>query len=300
MNGSSSIITYITTMILTPGISLIWLGFYDNSLPMDLATATYSIDGQAPVSFNLNGALAKATGVQYNQVFFEIPQLEAKTHTLEVFYRGDSSKTPLSLYILEVQNGTSSLTSTGTGSATSTGPGITTTTPGGSNSTRSSPTTASKSTTPAIIGGVVGGLCLLIIMCILAIIFLRRRRRTDSQHDDSPQQHPPMEHINPFPSPHIPSDAFSNPGPSLAPLRPLYFIPPMKNANIHSGYSNPDPMSSSNSKHAPQNSQSTSALSYTSGSNQAPSASTPIRDVDSGVRFQGGNLPVLPPGYTAA
>ncbi|KAF9557151.1 hypothetical protein CPC08DRAFT_66805 [Agrocybe pediades] len=79
---------------------------------MDGTTGTYSIDGQSPVSFALNGLAAQDTGVQYNRVFFKTPELEAKTHIIEVSYQGDTTKTPLSLYILQIQNGASATSTT--------------------------------------------------------------------------------------------------------------------------------------------------------------------------------------------
>ena len=77
-------------------MSITWLGFYINTFPMAATTATYAIDGQAPITFNLNGASSQSTGVQYNQIFFQTDQLPAGSHKLNVVYQGNFNTTPLS------------------------------------------------------------------------------------------------------------------------------------------------------------------------------------------------------------
>lgn len=181
--------------MLLSGISLIWLGFYLNSLPNASTTATYAIDGQSPVTFGLNGASSECTGVEYNQVFFQTNQLPYGSHKLDVVYQGNSQTTPLTLTVL-VQNNASSSPSSGTPAVSSAGSlshsvGLSTV---GSSSTSEqttstttilSPSNASSKTKDnlgSIIGGVVGGLALLIFF-ILAVFFFQRKKR--SQKTDS-------------------------------------------------------------------------------------------------------------------
>ncbi|KAF8912163.1 hypothetical protein CPB84DRAFT_1841850 [Gymnopilus junonius] len=128
------------------GTSLTWVGFYDNSLSLSPTTATYSVDGQKPVSFELNGVAAQTSGVQYNQVLFQTPQLSAGKHTIQVVYQGNSQTAPLSLEVLEVQGGSGNTNSGGgspnTGNtASSTGPST-----GPSSSPSATPTSSGAST----------------------------------------------------------------------------------------------------------------------------------------------------------
>jgi len=81
------------------GISLTWLGYYNNSQALLLATATYSIDGQTPTSFHLSGATL------LNQIMFQTLQLPFGSHKLDIVYQGNSQSTPLTLTALLIQNG---------------------------------------------------------------------------------------------------------------------------------------------------------------------------------------------------
>ncbi|KAF8912159.1 hypothetical protein CPB84DRAFT_1820827 [Gymnopilus junonius] len=168
------------------GTSLTWVGFYDNSLSLSPTTATYSIDDQNPIPFNLNGVAAQATGIQYNQILFQTPQLPAGNHTIQVVYQGNNQTAPLSLEILEVQGsgGSPNATPTLSGGATSALSDLPTTQgssqSGASNSSSSS--TSKSSNTGAIIGGVVGGLALLIALLVIFIFLRARRRRSKAQN----------------------------------------------------------------------------------------------------------------------
>ena len=195
------------------GISLIWLGFYLNSLPTASTTATYAIDGQSPITFNLNGASSEGTGVQYNQIFFQTDELSFGSHTLEVVYQGNSATTPLTLSVLLVQNnasfrslssGTPAASSTGSLSqspiASSSSSGLTKFStiliPTGSTDTSSviggistsGASNASFDTSNgsrnlgSIFGGVIGGLGLLIFV-VLAVLFLRQRNGRSQKAD---------------------------------------------------------------------------------------------------------------------
>lgn len=171
--------------MLSTGTFLTWLGFYDNTLPIAATTATYSIDGHSPITFNLNGASAVDTGVQYNQVFFHSNQLSPGLHNLDVVYLGNSATTPLTLYEVFLENNTSSSSSSTSSSSSETPTSSSTSTSTGFSNQR---TTNHSSNLGPIIGAVVGGLAL-IVFAILAIFFLRRR------NNRSPEE---TANINPF------------------------------------------------------------------------------------------------------
>ncbi|KAF4614928.1 hypothetical protein D9613_002589 [Agrocybe pediades] len=207
------------------GITVEWLGFYDNSLPMAATTGTYSIDGQPPVSFNLNGTAAKDTGMQFNQVFFQTSLLEGKNHTIEVSYQGDATKTPLSLSVLQVQHGANILSSSTTSSLQSSTSSFISSTSGTVTATSSSQNKSGSTHAGAIIGGTLGGVATILVICALVLIIVGRRRRTDSNHDGAASSsRPPTSTV-----------------PAGSPSRPLYrVIPPMKNAVVRRGYTGPE------------------------------------------------------------
>ncbi|KAF8801614.1 hypothetical protein BYT27DRAFT_7114517 [Phlegmacium glaucopus] len=151
------------------GVSLSWYGFSPNGLyggsPLAASPATYSIDGQTPISFQLPYEDANSL---FQQKFFETAQLPAGPHTLNVVYHGNNS-TPLTIQYLIIQNGTLSSTTT------SISPHATSSTNGSAVSGTSTPM---KSSTPvgAIVGGVVGGLALTVFI-IFGFLLLRRHQK---------------------------------------------------------------------------------------------------------------------------
>ena len=156
--------------IVTSGVSLSWYGFIPVELPKGSSPATYSIDGQTPVNFLLEGLPTSATTTVYNQKFFETAQLTAGPHTLKAVFEGNNS-TPLTLDYLIVQNGTLSSTTTSVSSqATS--------------STPTSGTSATvRSSTPvgAIVGGVIGGLALIVFIIFVFLLHRRHKRAKQEQ-----------------------------------------------------------------------------------------------------------------------
>lgn len=128
--------------------------FYLYSLPTVSTTATYAIDGQSPITFNLNGASSEGTCAQYNQKKFQTDQLFFSSHILDVVYQENSATTLLTLSVL-VQNNASSHSPSTNGT-----------------SNASFDTTNGPRNLGSIIGGVIGGLGLF-IFAVLAIIFLR-------------------------------------------------------------------------------------------------------------------------------
>ena len=140
------------------GISLSW---YSTESGGNSTTGTWSIDDNPPNIFAVNGLGTNPTAIN-NQKYFETPQYSMGPHKLTVNYSGDSSKTPLNLAYLLVQNGTL--------------PGSTGSSP------RSENATSTNSNVGAIIGGAVGGACLLIV----TLLFCFYRWRRDSAKDAFP------------------------------------------------------------------------------------------------------------------
>ncbi|KAF8166381.1 hypothetical protein BJ912DRAFT_863161 [Pholiota molesta] len=161
------------------GVSFTWYGFYEARFPFAVSTASYAIDGAAPVNFTLNGVTAQQTSVQYSQVFFTTDTLSPGDHKVVVTYNGNADTTSLSLQVVIVQNGT--ITSAG-GTIGATSGGRTTPTPGsitanGSASHGQSSGTA-RSDTGAIVGGVVGGVAFLLLAALLFFWMSRHTRPT--------------------------------------------------------------------------------------------------------------------------
>ncbi|KAF8912160.1 hypothetical protein CPB84DRAFT_1761429 [Gymnopilus junonius] len=181
------------------GTSLTWVGFYDNSLSLSPTTATYSIDDQNPIPFNLNGVAAQASGIQYNQILFQTPQLPAGNHTIQVVYQGNNQTAPFS-YLFS--SGSPNTTPTSSGGATLAPSALPEPTTSGSLQTgasnSSSSPTSKSSNKRAIVGGVVGGLALLIALFI-AFLFLRARRKGSKVRNSCATMNPfyPGPNLNP-------------------------------------------------------------------------------------------------------
>ena len=161
------------------GVSLSWYGYIPVELPFTPSSATYSIDGETPINFRLNGLPVNSTSTVYNQKFFETAQLSPTSHTLKVVYEGSNS-TPLTLDYLIIQNGTS--TTSISSLPTSTGNTV-------------SATSTPKGSVPvgAIVGGVIGGLAL-VVFAILGFLLLRRRQKRDAQERVSTSTPRPFEY----------------------------------------------------------------------------------------------------------
>lgn len=175
------------------GVSLTWYGFYDPSLPWDtsLKTATYSIDGGSPISFNTLVDVAnrtqtdKPTGVRYNQVLFQTDDLPNTNHNLQVTFQGTNSSTPLTLEFLVVNPNPRE----GADSATSVAPSTQTSSSGNPNATNPAlPTTSASprkvSNLGTIVGAVVGSVAIVLLLAIL-FVFLRRRQKNGYQRPTS-------------------------------------------------------------------------------------------------------------------
>ncbi|KAF8972207.1 hypothetical protein BDZ97DRAFT_1016956 [Flammula alnicola] len=191
------------------GTSLTWLGFYDKKLPFAAATATYSIDGQPPIPFILNGIAAETTGVQYSQILFQTSSFSPGLHTIGVVYEGNSEATPLSLQTIIIQNGTVppslpepietfSLTSDGAAATSSSA------TVQSSQVDNPNPKAGTNSKNiGAIVGGVIGGLAV-ILFAAFAVLLLRER--TKRRYLKAPSSHfvrPPSPPSAPIPPPAV-------------------------------------------------------------------------------------------------
>ncbi|KAF9475211.1 hypothetical protein BDN70DRAFT_269569 [Pholiota conissans] len=83
------------------GTSVSWVGYIFGNYAKQSATATYSIDGGAPVTF----ALPTSQIFFGNTVFFKTPNLSQGSHTLVVTYKGDGNSMPLALDYFFLTNG---------------------------------------------------------------------------------------------------------------------------------------------------------------------------------------------------
>jgi hypothetical protein len=153
-------------LIIVIGTSLKWFSYIaSDELP---ASATYSVDGGAPMTFKLPGLAANATE-QYNQLFFEASGLNPGQHRIEVVHGGNSQTTPLSLAYMVIQNAPASAGSTPNSS--------------GEDGPNSSSAEHKGATTGAIAGGAVGGVVVLVAVILFLLLLRRRRKRNNLHHD---------------------------------------------------------------------------------------------------------------------
>ena len=190
-----------------PGTSLTWYGLIPGDYPGKSTSATYSIDGQTPVTFQLKGYTTKMDN--YNQIFFQTPTLSSGTHHLEVVHQGNSGSTPLTVEYVMIQNApgavsnpppvttASSVTGSGSSSSSSRSTTFLTTFPTGSlvndpnpNSSVGSSTESSIRAGPTVntaasqnerkqvpVGAIAGSAAGVIIGILLAALFFLCRRR---------------------------------------------------------------------------------------------------------------------------
>ncbi|KAF8151517.1 hypothetical protein B0H34DRAFT_132315 [Crassisporium funariophilum] len=78
------------------GASISWYGFIPNDMPLASTSATYSIDGETPVRFLLNGLLP-ATQDRYNQLFFQSPNYHLAIIHLWLSMKATPRRLPLFL-----------------------------------------------------------------------------------------------------------------------------------------------------------------------------------------------------------
>ncbi|KAF8188033.1 hypothetical protein BJ912DRAFT_968977 [Pholiota molesta] len=85
-----------------------WMGYYQEGQTSSATTATYTVDGGSPFSFDLMAIPTALVGGDSNERFFTTGVLSQGAHTIRVTYNGNSGTTPLAIYSMIVQSGTSS------------------------------------------------------------------------------------------------------------------------------------------------------------------------------------------------
>ncbi|KAF8802696.1 hypothetical protein BYT27DRAFT_7172525 [Phlegmacium glaucopus] len=141
------------------GISLSWITFIKDT---SSSSATYSIDGQTPITFLVP---ASVSGPRYNQILFQTAILSPGDHTLFVMHQSNDSRAPLALDYFVVA-----------GDAAPPPPP-----PPPSDAPSSTPSSTSTNHTGAIVGGVLGGLLFLLIV----FVFIRRCNNRRDLHPTS-------------------------------------------------------------------------------------------------------------------
>ncbi|KAH9484520.1 hypothetical protein JR316_0004002 [Psilocybe cubensis] len=156
------------------GVSMTWLGLYDNNLSGPPTTATYTINGSNPIPFPVNNFASNFTPTIFDQIILQTNDYPHGLHNLEITYNGDSNNAPLTLTSFIVQNVTQPLSTLSNMNTTS------------SSTMSPNPMTTSSSTAPnhhrprstgSIIGAVFGAL-LLIVIFLLCLLFWRKRNST--------------------------------------------------------------------------------------------------------------------------
>ena len=156
------------------------------SEPDSIINATYTIDDQEPIVFNIVG---ESTDL-LNQMFFESGQLSPGQHKLVVTYLGtgslnnDTADTPESLlsfsyFVQQNLNAPSSSSSNTSSPSTSSVPSSSSSNPPGSSSSSDS---SPGKPTEAIIGGVIGGLILVSLLISLFFFLRRHNNRRSNTH----------------------------------------------------------------------------------------------------------------------
>ncbi|KAJ7439766.1 hypothetical protein FB451DRAFT_145463 [Mycena latifolia] len=152
------------------GTSASLLGHIPNQYPPNATSASYTIDGGAPVTFPLKGLASAQSSTQYNSLLFTTPTLSNGPHNLTVTHSGDVDHTPLVVKWFYVTNTTSD-------PLVSQQPVSSGTMPSPTSSSSPSITPISRSKTGAIVGEVVGSLILLALLAGLFVWRHRKRRR---------------------------------------------------------------------------------------------------------------------------
>jgi hypothetical protein len=83
------------------------MGYYQQGQTSSATTATYTVDGGSPFSFDLMAIPTALVGGDSNERFFTTGVLSQGAHTIRVTYNGNSGTTPLAIYSMIVQSGTS-------------------------------------------------------------------------------------------------------------------------------------------------------------------------------------------------
>ncbi|KAH9484395.1 hypothetical protein JR316_0003876 [Psilocybe cubensis] len=168
------------------GASLSWFGVYNSSHHRGRAKATYSVDGEKPVSFWIENTSSHNMPLLSNQPFFQTPKYSAGQHRLEVVYYGNSKATPLTLQHLIVQDSSPNTpisVSPTTGPTaippSDTVPATTTTYTMPASESPSHQSESNSKMIGSIAGGVVGGFLFLVIVAVGFFLLGRCRARVE-------------------------------------------------------------------------------------------------------------------------
>ncbi|KAJ6580512.1 hypothetical protein DFH09DRAFT_979214 [Mycena vulgaris] len=160
------------------GTSATLFGHIPIQYPFNGTTASYTIDGEAPVTFFLKGLAPGTTSTQFNNILFTTPTLPDGPHNLTVIHGGDIDHTPLVVKQFYVTNTTSLVSQTSV--STSEGPSAATqsaATPTGS--------AVRRSHAGPIAGGVVAGVLMFALLAAVYFWLLRRKRRDTAEFSAS-------------------------------------------------------------------------------------------------------------------
>ncbi|KAJ2930702.1 hypothetical protein H1R20_g6396, partial [Candolleomyces eurysporus] len=177
VNGGEGMLTQepgATMSLSFSGTKATWYGSMLSGYPSGTSSATYSIDGGAPVTFNITGLLGGAARRQ--QVIFETDTLSMGKHNISVQYLGASS--PLVLDYLIIQNGDVILDGDTPPPTLGDYHPETKKHEGGSH-------------TGVIVGGAIGGVALLVLLAIIFFLLRKLKRRRAAKQlmnidDDGP------------------------------------------------------------------------------------------------------------------
>ncbi|KAJ6580521.1 hypothetical protein DFH09DRAFT_1029835 [Mycena vulgaris] len=158
------------------GTSATLFGHIPIQYPFNATTASYTIDGGAPVTFPLKGLAPGTTSTQLNNILFTTPTLPDGPHNLTVIHGGDINHTPLVVKQFYVTNTTYLVSSV----VSSQGPSAATqsaTTPTG--------TGLKHPNAGLIAGGVVAGVLMLALLAAVYFWLLKRKRRDTAEFSAS-------------------------------------------------------------------------------------------------------------------
>lgn len=163
------------------GTGLDWYGMIPTEMNHGSSSCTYSVNGEAPTPFTLQGIDGVNDPSQYNQRFFSSPDRPYGAHSITVTYLG--SRTPLTLTHLVVRDSSASRLGA---------PASTTANSAPTPSSPDSQSSASSGLKSGAIAGIVVGAMIAVGLIIAGIIFGRRRRQKHSR--------PPAIDQDPYPS----------------------------------------------------------------------------------------------------
>ncbi|KAJ7162493.1 hypothetical protein C8R46DRAFT_955439 [Mycena filopes] len=186
------------------GTSASLYGFVPTEAAHNATWGTYSIDGDTPVNFTLQGLPPSPnTATNYNVPLFTTPTVPNAEHNLVVTYGGDAQHTPLVVEAFYVATAAASAPNSNSNSSSSTS---------GASSPSSSAAPGKHTTSVgAIVGGLLGAIALLLLLAVLALVCMRRRRRAAAEADSTSAEPYPYPMSLPVPVPMAEAPPISHP-----------------------------------------------------------------------------------------